>query len=257
MQSRPRPTGLAGRPRPAGKPQTWAGSGRRLDRTAAPRGVERRARSTPNGRPAAPGERGWTRRARPCDPPAGGSGPSRRRRSRGPRSCAARSRSRPRRRSPRRSGSCKASACTSGAPVWAWASMPADRSTPTGSYRARLRSRHRSPVPQATSSTRAPAGNPRAWTVGPAPAAIESNGHDPVDQVIARGDGVEHGPHGADLGRTLRQGRARRRAHLLPGPSCLRLRAGLEVPVTRSNGTRPRRRTPVWCCPRPRRSRPG
>ncbi len=41
---------------------------------------------------------------------------------------------------------------------------------------------------------------------GVPPAPVESEGHDPVDQVVAGGDGVEHGPHGADLGRPFGKG---------------------------------------------------
>ncbi len=44
----------------------------------------------------------------------------------------------------------------------------------------------------------------------PAPALVHSKGHQPVDQVVPGGDGVEHGPDGAHLGVALRERGARR-----------------------------------------------
>ena len=35
---------------------------------------------------------------------------------------------------------------------------------------------------------------------------VHPEGHDPIDEVVPRRDGVEHGPHGLHLGRALGQG---------------------------------------------------
>ena len=70
---------------------------------------------------------------------------------------------------------------------------------------AAARSTHRSPVPLARSSTLLPAGNASAVDCVAPPAHVEAERHHPVDEVVARGDGVEHLAHGPDLLVALRQ----------------------------------------------------
>ena len=97
------------------------------------------------------------------------------------------------------------SAWTRGAPLRSARSMPRLRSTDTGRCPARARSRHRSPVPLARSRIAA-AGGQAERAHGPAPPAhVEAERHDPVDEVVARGDGVEHVAHGGALLVALRQ----------------------------------------------------
>ena len=88
--------------------------------------------------------------------------------------------------------------------LWLAASIPHDRSIPTGRSPAASRMARKSPVPQARSSTREPAGRAEGPDRLPPPAEVEAEGHHAVDQVVARGDGVEHRPHQRGL---LRAGR--------------------------------------------------
>ena len=65
---------------------------------------------------------------------------------------------------------------------------------------ARSRSMQRSPVPAARSRTSDPGpGGSEGGHRPPAPADVEAERHDPVDEVVAGSDGVEHRPHGFDL----------------------------------------------------------
>ena len=135
------------------------------------------------------------------DAPAGAQHPSQlgeERRQRRP-GCAGRSRRSRRRPTPPRTGRRRASPWTSGASVRAAASMPNDRSIPSGARPADASSRHRSPVPQARSSNRRPRPQGQRADRPPPPADVHAERHDAVDQVVPGGDGVEHVPHRPDL----------------------------------------------------------
>ena len=94
-------------------------------------------------------------------------------------------------------GSRSASACTRGASVRAGGEHPEGEVDADGRSRRVPSSRHRSPVPQARSSTRPPTGAAgRRDRLSPPP-HVHPEGHDPVDEVVARGDRVEHRPDGA------------------------------------------------------------
>ena len=107
------------------------------------------------------------------------------------------------------SGSAAASAWTAGAGRCGWRpACPTTRSAPTTRPPARAARSPRSPVPQARSSDEGARRQAQGADGGPPPAPVEPEGHDPVDQVVAGGDGVEHRP---DLRGLLVAGRQRRR----------------------------------------------
>ena len=93
---------------------------------------------------------------------------------------------------PSANGSRVASARTSGASVRAAASMPAEKSTPIGRYPAGSSVRHRSPVPHARSSTRAPATSCERVHRRAPPRDVHAEREQPVEEVVARRDAVEH-----------------------------------------------------------------
>ena len=129
-----------------------------------------------------------------------------------------------------------------GASVRAWASIPADRSTPTAvvAGRGQVAAQVAGPAGQVEDPVRRAAGPARATAVRP-PAPVQPEGHDPVDQVVAGGDGVEHGPHGADLVVPLGSSVAR-----LPSRRSARRRPDR---LRRSNGRGSRPRRPAWSPP--------
>ena len=121
------------------------------------------------------------------------------------------------------------SACSRGAPLRSARSIPRLRSIEIGTWPARARSTHRSPVPLARSSTRLPARQAELADGPPPPAHVEAERHDPVDQVVARRDGVEHLAHRGPLLVALGQRvaiPARRRRHRRRGYGAVGRRSG-------------------------------
>ena len=88
-------------------------------------------------------------------------------------------------------------------------------------------STHRSPVPEARSSTVAPGGSAERPDGPPPPADVEAERHDPVDEVVAGRDGVEHLPH-----------------RLRPSP-----RPGARLSRSHAAGVEPVRSSPAGVCP--------
>ena len=99
------------------------------------------------------------------------------------------------------------SASASGAPVRALASMPNERSKPIGLQALGLE------LAAEVAGAAGQVGDERARAEAQvadralAPSDVHAERHDPVHQVVAGGDGVEHGPHGADLLVALGEGR--------------------------------------------------
>ena len=197
--------GSPSRPAAAGRRRSAAGSGTPPGPTASRRCAARPCRSRCRGPSARAGCGGCRRRAGRRGRPGRTTRPSSTKNA--PRS------TRLRRANPHvtpsteasGTGSRRMSAWTRGAPLRSARSMPRLRSTETGRYPARATSMHRSPVPLARSRIRLPPGRSRERD-GPAPPAhVEAERHDPVDEVVARGDGVEHLAHGGALLVALRQ----------------------------------------------------
>ena len=183
--------------RRAGRPRCGAGSGRRRRRTAARRCGARPCRSRSSGPSAQTGLRGMPTSSRAMRPPGRTTrASSAKKASRSTRLRSANPHVDPVDGGVARTGRRRMSACTRGAPLRSARSIPKLGRPRSAAGRSSRRSMHRSPVPLARSSdggSRTAGRNAR--TARRAPAHVEAERHDPVDEVVARRDGVEHVAH--------------------------------------------------------------
>ena len=121
------------------------------------------------------------------------------------RGCAGRNRTSPRRRSASGSGRRRMSACARGAPLRSAASMPKLRSNDSGRWPARVEVDAQVAGAAGEVDHRAARRQGEQLHGLAPPAHVEAERHDPVDEVVPRGDGVEHLPNGCDLVVALRQ----------------------------------------------------
>ena len=158
--------------------------------------------------------------------------------------CAARTRTWRRRRRRRGAGGAARRPSTRGAPLRSARSIPSDRSTLIGSRPAAAQLAAQVAGARREVEHDRAAGQARASsTVRSPPADVHPERHDPVHEVVARSDGVEHRPHRADLLLALGQWRVTARDSVMPSgldPNCA---AVLAVGV----GTR--RRAPALLTP--------